>query len=100
MVWQLQLAVNNLSTRSCLPRAEILRKQPYCGPDLLQNPDFGPVGAAPGSSVMEILASPKADNLEISELSKGGATRLESTSDTAERILLSISRYACCKDKL
>ncbi len=46
------------------------------------------------------LASPKADNLVIPELSKGEATRLESTSDTAERILLSDSRCACCKDKL
>ncbi len=46
------------------PRAEFLRYDP----DLLQNLDFDPVGAAPGSSVTEILASPETDNLVISDL--------------------------------
>ncbi len=71
------------------PKPDFMRKQSECQMDLLQNPDFGSVGTAPGSSLTEILASPKADIVVISDLSKGGATRVESTSETAESILLS-----------
>jgi hypothetical protein len=71
------------------PKPDFMRKQSECQMDLLQNPDFGSVGTAPGSSLTEILASPKADIVVISEHSKGGATRVESTSETAESILLS-----------
>ncbi|CAM6058238.1 unnamed protein product [Sphagnum tenellum] len=71
------------------PKLDFLRNQLECQMDLLQNTDFGSVGTAPGSSLTEILASPKADIMVISEHSKGGATRVESTSETAESILLS-----------
>ncbi|CAM6035090.1 unnamed protein product [Sphagnum compactum] len=71
------------------PKPGFMRKQSECRMDLLQNPDFGSVGTAPVSSLTEVLASPKADIVVISERSKGGATRVESTSETAESILLS-----------
>ncbi len=115
VVWHLQLGFKNLSTRCCLPdlnfseknlsarsclQTWISQKRALVWPRPAAEFRFWSSWSCIWEFSNRNLASPKAANLVIAEQSKSEATRLENTSETAERILVSNSRCACCNDKL